>query len=107
MGGKCSLCPTFFCSHKYHKSKNYFIFELIKKKNVSQYKNYITLYPQNCHYAFKNIGLGSSGQKGTGFATLQARTGKDYKNPFDLKNSYTFIRESSTTSYLSESKVLW
>ncbi len=24
--------PTFFCSHKYHKIKNYFIFEQVKKK---------------------------------------------------------------------------
>jgi hypothetical protein len=26
------FCATFFCSHKYHKIKNYFIFEQVKKK---------------------------------------------------------------------------
>jgi hypothetical protein len=25
-------CPTFFCSHKYHKIVNYFFFEQVKKK---------------------------------------------------------------------------
>jgi hypothetical protein len=29
-GGK-SFCPTFFCSHKYHKIENYFIFKRVKK----------------------------------------------------------------------------
>ncbi len=26
------LCPTLFCRHKYHRVKNYFIFEQVKKK---------------------------------------------------------------------------
>jgi hypothetical protein len=30
--GENICCPTFFCSHKYHKIVNYFIFELKKKK---------------------------------------------------------------------------
>ncbi len=31
-GWKKICCPTFFCSHKYHKTKNYSIFEQVKKK---------------------------------------------------------------------------
>ncbi len=30
--GEKISCPTFFCSHKYHKIVTYFIFELVKKK---------------------------------------------------------------------------
>ncbi len=43
-------CPTFFYIHKYHKIENYFIFELVKKKNMGQFtKNtQITFYPKNC-----------------------------------------------------------
>ncbi len=26
------ICQTFFCSHKFHKIENYFIFEMLKKK---------------------------------------------------------------------------
>jgi hypothetical protein len=29
--------PKFFISHKYHKIKNYFIFELVKEKNLGQF----------------------------------------------------------------------
>jgi hypothetical protein len=31
-GVKKIWCPTFFCSHQYHKNENYFTFELVKKK---------------------------------------------------------------------------
>ncbi len=41
--GEKICCPTFFCSHKYHKIVNYFIFELVKKKTLGQItKNYRT-----------------------------------------------------------------
>jgi hypothetical protein len=31
-GGKEFVVIPFFCSHKFHKIKNYFIFEMLKKK---------------------------------------------------------------------------
>jgi hypothetical protein len=31
-GEKKIDCHTFFCSHKFHKIENYFIFEMLKKK---------------------------------------------------------------------------
>jgi hypothetical protein len=31
-GGEKFVVLPFFCSHKYHKIENYFIFELVKKK---------------------------------------------------------------------------
>ncbi len=41
---------TFFCSHKFHKNEKKIIFEMLKKKNLSQFvKNYSTFYPKNCH----------------------------------------------------------
>ncbi len=33
---KNNCCLSFFCSHKYHTIDNYFIFELVKKKNLGQ-----------------------------------------------------------------------
>ncbi len=56
-----------------------FQFWSAEKKNLGLFsKNYKTFYPKNCHYALKNMGLGSGirkkpipgpgsrGQKGTG-----------------------------------------
>ncbi len=78
-GWKKICCHNFLCSHKFHKIANYFSFGLLKKKNFGQFsKNYRTFYSKNCHYALKNMGLGSGirkksipdpgsrGQKGTG-----------------------------------------
>jgi hypothetical protein len=31
-------CHIFFCSHIFHKIVNYFIFEMLKKKNLDQFK---------------------------------------------------------------------
>jgi hypothetical protein len=56
-GVKKNCCHTFLCSHKFHKTKNYFSFEVQKKKLFGKFsKNF---YPKNCHYALKNMGLGS------------------------------------------------
>jgi hypothetical protein len=41
---------TFFCSQKFHKIENYFIFEMLEDKNLAQFsKNYRTFYPKICH----------------------------------------------------------
>jgi hypothetical protein len=48
-----------FCSHKFHRTENYFIFEMLKKKMWPVFKEiYRTFYPKICH-----MGLGSGGQK--------------------------------------------
>jgi hypothetical protein len=47
--GKKISCHTFFCSHKFHKIENYFIFGMLKK-NLGQFKKIIEpFYPKNCH----------------------------------------------------------
>ncbi len=59
-GWKKISCHTFFCSHKFHKIEHYLIFEILKEKNLGQFsKNSRTFYSNNCHYALKNMGLGS------------------------------------------------
>ncbi len=48
--GKMIFGPTIFCSHKYQKIVNDFIFEQVKKFFFSQStKNYSTFYPKICH----------------------------------------------------------
>jgi hypothetical protein len=47
-GGVKFVVPPFFCSHKYHKIENYFIFELVKKKiwaNLQRIIELFTFYP--------------------------------------------------------------
>jgi hypothetical protein len=56
--GEQIFCQPFFCSHKFHKIVNYFIFEMLKKKLGQFSKNYRTSYSKNCHQALKNMGLG-------------------------------------------------
>jgi hypothetical protein len=54
-------CHTFFCSQKFHKIVNYFIFEMLKKKMWANFLRIIcrTFYPKYCHQVLKNMGLGS------------------------------------------------
>jgi hypothetical protein len=35
--GEKKCCHTFFCSHKFHIIENYFIFEMLKTKNLGQF----------------------------------------------------------------------
>jgi hypothetical protein len=46
---KKNLLSYNFCSHKYHKIKNYLYFELVKKKICANLQRMIELSPQNCH----------------------------------------------------------
>jgi hypothetical protein len=39
-------CHTCFCSHKFHKIENYFIFEILKKKNWASFQRIIELFTQ-------------------------------------------------------------
>jgi hypothetical protein len=40
------LSYIFFCSHKFHKIVNYFIFEMLKKKNWASFQRIIKLFTQ-------------------------------------------------------------
>jgi hypothetical protein len=80
------LLSYLFFRHKYHKIVNYFDFELVKKKIWANLQRITELSTENCHYALKNMGLGSGtrknpipnpgsrGQKGTRSATLRRTT---------------------------------
>jgi hypothetical protein len=68
----------FFCSNKFQKFENYFIFEMLKKKIRPSFQRIIELFTQKFVTSPKKIwvwdpGSGSRGQKGTGSgsATLQ------------------------------------
>jgi hypothetical protein len=41
-----TICHTFFCSHKFHKIVNYFIFEMLKKKIWANFQRIIELFTQ-------------------------------------------------------------
>jgi hypothetical protein len=43
---KKNCCHTFFCSHKFHKSVNYFIFLMLKKKIWANFQRIIELLPK-------------------------------------------------------------
>ncbi len=45
-GWKNFFCQTFFCSHKFHKMLNYFMFELLKKKNGPNFKELWNFLPK-------------------------------------------------------------
>jgi hypothetical protein len=40
------FCHTFFCSHKFHKIENYFIFEMLKKIIWTSFQRIIELFTQ-------------------------------------------------------------
>jgi hypothetical protein len=45
--GEKISCHHFFCSHKFHKIVNYFIFEMLKKKIWANFQRIIELFTQN------------------------------------------------------------
>ncbi len=62
-GIKKLLSYLFFIVTNFTKLKIILFFKC-KRKNLGQFsKNYRTVYSKNCHYALKNMGLGSRGQK--------------------------------------------
>ncbi len=81
-GVKKIFCHTCFCSQKFHKIENYFIFEMLKKKiSKGQFSKNYELFTQKIVTLFSKIWVwdprsgirkkpipdpGSSGQKGTG-----------------------------------------
>ncbi len=51
-------CPTFFCSHKNQKNKNYINIALVNKKIWANLQRIIELSTQKTAIALKNIVLG-------------------------------------------------
>jgi hypothetical protein len=45
-GDKKMYCHTFSCSHKFHKTENYFSFEVLKKKIWPNFQRIIELFSQ-------------------------------------------------------------
>ncbi len=45
-GRKKIVCHTLFCSHKFHKTENFFVFELLKKKIWANFQRIIELFMQ-------------------------------------------------------------
>jgi hypothetical protein len=82
---------TFLCSHKFHKNVNYFIFEVLKKKNWANFQRIIELFIQKIVTKLSKIleirdpGSGkktipdpeSRGQKGTGSRIRMRNTASD------------------------------
>ncbi len=58
MGSKKICCHTFFCSHKFHITENYFFFEMLTKKIWTNFQRYIQsfllkkLSPSSQKYGF-------------------------------------------------------
>jgi hypothetical protein len=44
--GEKKLLSYLFCSHKFHKIVNYFIFEMLKKKIWANFQRFIELFTQ-------------------------------------------------------------
>jgi hypothetical protein len=94
--GEQICCHTFFCSHKFHKIENYFIFEMLKKNFLASFQRIFNFLPQNLLLSSQKYrvgirdmdprsgirkkpipdsGSGSSGQKGTGSRIRIRNTG--------------------------------
>jgi hypothetical protein len=84
-GVKKICCPTFFCSHKFHKIENYINFELVKTKIWANLQRITELSTQKIVIKLSKIWVwdprsgirekliqdpGSRGQKGTGSRIL-------------------------------------
>ncbi len=54
-GVKKICCHTFLCSHKFHKIKNYFSFEVVKKKIWASFQRIIELFTQKIVTKFQKI----------------------------------------------------
>jgi hypothetical protein len=51
-------CYTFFCSHKFHKIVNYFIFDTLKKKIWANFQRVIELFTQKIVTKHSKYGFG-------------------------------------------------
>ncbi len=64
-GWKKNCCPTFllFCSPKFHIIENYFIFEMLKKKNWANFQRIIELFTQKIVTKFSKICVWDPGSR--------------------------------------------
>jgi hypothetical protein len=53
--GEKNFCQTFFCSYKFHKIVNHFIFEIMKKKIWANFQRIIELFTQKIVTKFSKI----------------------------------------------------
>ncbi len=103
-GCKKISCTSCLCSHKYHKIKNYFIFEQVKKKLWANLKRIIELFTQKNFIKLLKIWIwdpgsetetlkkpipdpGSRGQKDTGSRIRNHNRGWQssiWRSPFDV-----------------------
>jgi hypothetical protein len=74
-GVKKKLMSYLFCSHKFHKIENYFIFEMLKKKIWANFQRILEFLPKKLSLSSQKYGFGirdpktysgSRGQKDTG-----------------------------------------
>ncbi len=56
--GEKNFCHIFFCSHKFHKIENYFIFEKLKKKIWVSFQRIIELFTQKFVTKLSKDGFG-------------------------------------------------
>ncbi len=56
--GEKNVCQTFFCSHKFHKNVNYFIFEMLKKKILANFQRITELFTQKLSLSSQKYGVG-------------------------------------------------
>jgi hypothetical protein len=54
-GEKINGCHTLFCSHKFHKTENYFVFELLKKKILANFQKIMELFMQKIFIKLSKI----------------------------------------------------
>jgi hypothetical protein len=74
-GVKKICCYTFLCSHKFHKTENYFSFEVLKKKIWANFQRIIELFTKEIVTKLSKIWVWDPGVKkapdpGSGPATL-------------------------------------
>jgi hypothetical protein len=58
VGWKIICCHTFFCSHKFHKIENYFIFEMLKEKIWANFQRIINFLSKKLTLSSQKYGLG-------------------------------------------------
>jgi hypothetical protein len=57
-GAKKIFCHTLVCSHKFHNFKNYFIFEIVKKKICANFQKFQNYLPKKLSLSFQKYGFG-------------------------------------------------
>jgi hypothetical protein len=55
---KFVVIPYLFCSHKFHKTENNFVFELLKKKIWANFQRIIELFMQKMSLSSQKYGFG-------------------------------------------------